>query len=55
MATDYVALYRSLLAQASASEREAGLPRRQRVLEREPNGQGPHGDPAPRFENGGLL
>jgi glycosyltransferase involved in cell wall biosynthesis len=52
MATDYVALYRSLLKQPSMSVREAALPMPRPVLETERNGQGPHGDPAPRLGNG---
>jgi|HubBroStandDraft_4_1064222.scaffolds.fasta_scaffold357613_2 hypothetical protein len=52
MAADYVALYHSLLKQGSVSEREAATPMPRPVLDRELNGQGPHGDPAPRFGNG---
>jgi glycosyltransferase involved in cell wall biosynthesis len=53
MATDYVALYRSLLKQASISVREVVVPMPRPVWEKELNGQGPHyGDPAPRFGNG---
>ena len=51
MATDYVALYRSLLTRPSISERET-IP----VLEKELNGQGLHRDRARRAaETGGLL
>jgi len=39
MATDYVALYRSLLKQASISEREPAGPMQRPVLEKELNGQ----------------
>src|ERR1700687_6136411 len=56
MATDYVALYRSLLKQASLSEREAAVPMRRPALGKELNGQGPHGDPGRRApETVGLL
>jgi glycosyltransferase involved in cell wall biosynthesis len=55
MATDYVSLYRSLLKEASIPERKAVLPMRRTVSKKELNGQGPHGDPAPRSENVGLL
>jgi glycosyltransferase involved in cell wall biosynthesis len=55
MTTDYVSLYRSLLKEASISERNAVLPMRRPVSKKELNGQGPHGDPAPRSETMGLL
>jgi Glycosyl transferases group 1 len=48
MATDYVALYRSLLERPSISERETSVPRSRPVLERKLNGQGLHGDRARR-------
>jgi glycosyltransferase involved in cell wall biosynthesis len=52
MATDYAALYRSLLKQPSISEREGALTMPRPVLEMELNGQGPHGVPAARSGNG---
>ena len=56
MATDYVALYRSLLKRPSISEREATVPLPRLVLEKKLNGQGLHGDRARRAtETGGLL
>jgi glycosyltransferase involved in cell wall biosynthesis len=56
MATDYVALYRSLLKRPSISERETIVPRSRPVLEKKLNGQGLHGDRARRAtETGGLL
>jgi glycosyltransferase involved in cell wall biosynthesis len=56
MATDYVALYRSLLKRPSISERETTVPLPRPVLERKLNGQGPHGDRARRAaETGDLL
>jgi hypothetical protein len=55
MAADYVALYRSLLEQSSIADREATRPERQSVLEKEFNGQGPHGDPPRRLENSTTL
>jgi glycosyltransferase involved in cell wall biosynthesis len=56
MATDYVALYRSLLKRTSISERETIVPLPRLVLEKKLNGQGLHGDRARRAtETGGLL
>ena len=56
MATDYVALYRSLLKRPSISERETTVPLPRPVLETKLNGQGPHGDRARRAaETDGLL
>ena len=56
MATDYVALYRSLLKRPSISERETTVPLPRPVLEKKLNGQGLHGDRARRAaETGGLL
>jgi hypothetical protein len=43
MATDYVALYRSLLGGPSISEREKTVPLPP-LLTKESNGNGPHGD-----------
>jgi glycosyltransferase involved in cell wall biosynthesis len=43
MASDYVALYRSLL-ERSISERETAVPLPRPALEKKPNGQGFHGD-----------
>jgi hypothetical protein len=55
MATDYVALYCSLLKRPSISERETTLPLPRPVLERRANGQGLHGDRAHRAaETDGL-
>jgi glycosyltransferase involved in cell wall biosynthesis len=53
MATEYVSLYRSLLKQASISEREAAPPMPRPPLEQELNGHGRH-EPsqAPRIEDG---
>jgi glycosyltransferase involved in cell wall biosynthesis len=51
MATDYLALYGSLLERSSMADREATVPRRQPVLDQKLNGQGPHGDPPRRGEN----
>jgi hypothetical protein len=48
MATDYVALYRSLLQRPSISEREATVPLPRPVLEKKLNGHGLHGDRARR-------
>src|SRR5512132_3765138 len=48
MATDYVALYRSLLKRPSISERETIVPRSRPVLEKKLNGQGLHGGRARR-------
>jgi glycosyltransferase involved in cell wall biosynthesis len=54
MATDYVALYRSLLKRPSISERETIVPLPRLVLEKKLNGQGLHGDRARRAaETGG--
>jgi glycosyltransferase involved in cell wall biosynthesis len=54
MATDYVALYRSLLKRTSISERETTVPRPRPVLEKKLNGQGLRGDRARRAaETGG--
>jgi len=44
MATDYVALYRSLLDQASISKRDTVAPLPRPVSEKKPNGHGLHGD-----------
>ena len=56
MATDYVALYRSLLKRPSISERETTVPLPRPVLEKKLNGQGLLGDRARRAaETGGLL
>jgi hypothetical protein len=44
MATDYVALYRSLLKRPSISERETTVPPPRPVLEKKSNGQGLHVD-----------
>jgi glycosyltransferase involved in cell wall biosynthesis len=55
MATDYAALYRSLLKRTSISERETTVPRSRPVLEKKLNGQGLHGDRARRAaETGGA-
>jgi hypothetical protein len=48
MATDYVAVYRSLLKQPSISEREMAVPMRRPVLEKKLNGQGLNGNRAHR-------
>jgi glycosyltransferase involved in cell wall biosynthesis len=50
MATDYVALYRSLLKRPSMSERETTVPLPQPVLEKRLNGQGLHGERASRSD-----
>ena len=50
MATDYVALYRSLLKRPSMSERETNVPLPQPVLEKRLNGQGLHGERASRSD-----
>ena len=50
MATDYVALYRSLLKRPSMSERETTMPLPQPVLEKRLNGQGLHGERASRAD-----
>jgi hypothetical protein len=56
MATDYVAVYRSLLKRPALSERETTAPLPRPVLEKKLNGQGLHGDRARRAaETGGLL
>ena len=56
MATDYVALYRSLLKLPSISERETIVPLPRPVLEKKLNGHGLVGDRAGRpAETGGLL
>jgi glycosyltransferase involved in cell wall biosynthesis len=56
MATDYVALYRSLLKWPSISERETTVPLPRPVVETKSNGYGPHGDRARRpAETDGLL
>jgi hypothetical protein len=53
MATDYVALYRSLLQRPPISEREMTVPLPRPVLEKKLNG---HGDRSRRAaETGGLL
>jgi hypothetical protein len=54
MATEYVALYRSLLERPSISEREMTVPLPRLVLEKKSNGQGLHGDRAQRAETGEL-
>jgi hypothetical protein len=55
MASDYVALYRSLLEWPSISERETTVPLPRPVMEKKPNGQGLHGDRARRIaETDGL-
>ena len=56
MATDYVALYRSLLEQSSIPERETTVPPLRPALEKKSNGQGLHGDRALRAaETGGPV
>jgi hypothetical protein len=56
MATDYVALYRSLLKRPSISERETTVPPPRPVLEGKANGHGLHDDRARRpAETDGLL
>jgi glycosyltransferase involved in cell wall biosynthesis len=56
MATDYVALYRSLLEQSSIPEREMTVPPLRPELEKKSNGQGLHGDRARRAaETGGPV
>ena len=56
MATDYVALYRSLLKLPSISERETTVPLPRPVMERKLNGHGLVGDRVQRpAETGGLL
>jgi hypothetical protein len=55
MASDYVALYRSLLERPSILERETTVPLARPALEKKPNGQGLHGDRARRAaETDGL-
>jgi hypothetical protein len=54
MATDYVALYRSLLEQSSIPEHEMTVPPLRPGLEKKSNGQGLHGGRARRAtETGG--
>jgi glycosyltransferase involved in cell wall biosynthesis len=56
MATDYVALYRSLLEQSSIPERQMTVPPLRPELEKKSNGQGLHGDRARRAaETGGPV
>jgi glycosyltransferase involved in cell wall biosynthesis len=56
MATDYVALYRSLLRRPSISEHETIVPLPRPVLEKKLNGQGLHRDRSRRAaETDGLL
>jgi glycosyltransferase involved in cell wall biosynthesis len=56
MATDYVALYRSLLEESSIPERETTVPPLRPALEKKSNGQGLHGDRARRAaETGGPV
>ena len=56
MATDYVAVYRSLLERPAISERETTVPLPRPVLETKLNGRGLHGDRARRAaETGDLL
>ncbi len=56
MATDYVAVYRSLLERPAVSERETTVPLPRPVLEAKLNGRGLHGDRARRAaETGDLL
>ena len=56
MATDYVALYRSLLEQPAIPEREMTVPPLRPALEKKSNGQGLHGDRARRAaETGGPV
>jgi glycosyltransferase involved in cell wall biosynthesis len=56
MATDYVALYRSLLERSSMSERATTVPPPRPDLEKKSNGHGVHGDRARRAaETEGLL
>jgi hypothetical protein len=56
MATDYVALYRSLLKRPSISERETTVPLARPVLEKKPNGHGLHRDQSRRAaETGGST
>jgi hypothetical protein len=53
MATDYVAIYRSLLDQPSISERETTVPLPRPVLAKKLNGNGPRGDQERRFPQAG--
>ena len=56
MATDYVALYRSLLEQSSIAERQMTVPPLRPELEKKSNGQGLQGDRARRAaETGGPV
>jgi glycosyltransferase involved in cell wall biosynthesis len=56
MATDYVALYHSLLEESSIPERETTVPPLRPALEKKSNGQGLHGDRARRAaETGGPV
>ena len=56
MATDYVALYRSLLEQSSIAERQMTVPPLRPELEKKSNGQGLHGDRARHAaETGGPV
>ena len=56
MATDYVAVYRSLLERPSRSERDTTVPLPRPVSDKRLNGEGLHGDRARRAaETGGLL
>ena len=56
MATDYVAVYRSLLDRPSISERDTTVPLPRPVLDKKLNGHGLHGDRARRAaETGNLL
>jgi glycosyltransferase involved in cell wall biosynthesis len=56
MATDYVALYRSLLEQSSIPERQMTVPPLRPELEKKSNGQGLHGDRARHAaETGGPV
>jgi glycosyltransferase involved in cell wall biosynthesis len=56
MATDYVAVYRSLLERPSISERDTTMPPPRPVLDKKLNGHGLHGDRARRAaETGSQL
>jgi glycosyltransferase involved in cell wall biosynthesis len=55
MATDYVALYRSLLERSSVSERESILPLPRSGLEKKLNGQGLHSGRSRRAAETGRL
>jgi hypothetical protein len=56
MATDYVALYRSLLKRPSISERETIVPLPGPVLEQKLNGQGLHSEQVRRVpETVGVI